>query len=163
MTNMKSKRPVITEPDVGEKRHNVYAGVIRQYHSAMSSGFFIEAISLMESIIADRLESLANELSASSNFSHCTLGRLLKYLKEEEQKNKIDTEIYTCLEEIAVWKNARNEAIHEMAKLLDEVFETHYERLEEYADEGYDLFRKLDKAIHKWRANQSVNHKISII
>lgn len=159
MTNMKSKRPVITEPDVGEKRHNVYAGVIRQYHSAMSSGFFIEAISLMESIIADRMESLSNELSASSNFSHFTLEKLLTYLLGEKQKNKTDNELYACFEEIAVWKDARNEAIHEMAKLLDEAFETRYERLEEYADEGYDLFRKLDKAIHKWRTNQSLTTK----
>ena len=73
MTNIKSKRPVISESNVGKRRHDVYSGVIRQYHYAMASGFYIEAIALMESIIADRMESMSNEISQTSNFSHVTL------------------------------------------------------------------------------------------
>lgn len=157
MTNIKSKRPVISESNVNKRRHDVYSGVIRQYHYAMASGFYIEAIALMESIIADRMESMSNEISQTSNFSHKTLEKLLCFLLGEKQKNEINEELYKCLEEIAVWKDARNDAIHEMAKILNEQFDSHYDRLEEYADDGYDIFRKLDKAISKWRKNNETH------
>ena len=62
------------------------------------------------------------------------------------------------LNEICIWKNSRNKAIHEMAKEINHSFADNYNALEEVADEGYTLFRELDNAIREHR-KQSTNIK----
>lgn len=154
----KRNRPTIQTSGVGEKRHQTYRHVIEQYHLAMSKGFYIEAISLMESLIGDRLESLANELSNSDTYSFYTLERLLTFLCGRNQVLSLSEKLKDVLNEISVWKNERNKAIHEMAKEINHSFADNYDALEETADEGYTLFRELDNAIREYR-QQSTNIK----
>lgn len=144
-------RPTIQTQDVGEKRHQTYRHVIEQYHLAMSQGFYIEAISLMESLIGDRPESLANELSDSDAYFCTTLERLLTFLCGRNQAPQLPDNLKEVLNEICVWKNERNRAIHEMAKEINHSFADNYDALEDTADEGYTLFRKLDNAIRAYR------------
>lgn len=156
----KRNRPTIQTPEVGAKRHQTYRHIIEQYHLAMSQGFYIEAISLMESLISDRLESLANELSGSENYSYATLEKLLIFLCGRNQALQLPDNLKDVLNEICIWKNERNRAIHEMAKEINHSFADNYDALEDTADEGYTLFRKLDNAIRAYRQEKSITNKI---
>lgn len=60
MENQKSKkkRAVSSESnDVGSKRHELYKGVIGKINSAIEAGYYLEAITLEESLICDRFAS----------------------------------------------------------------------------------------------------------
>lgn len=147
-------RPIVATSGVGEKRYHTYRALINQYHNAMANGFYIEAIALMESIISDRLESFANELSSSSDYSYSTMEKLLTYLCGKNQKDKVPVALLSIFDELSCWKDNRNKACHEMAKNINSPFYEQYEPLEDVADEGYDLFRKLDNAIDVYRKNK---------
>ena len=142
------------DPKVPTVRYYTYRAVIERYQQAFQDKYYIECISLMESIIADRLESLANQISSSRNFSYKTLEKLLEFLRGKNQHNLLNDELLCCLDEIYSWKDDRNIAIHEMAKLPDdllELFQTRYCKLEDIAIRGYKLFRDLDNSIRRFR------------
>jgi len=148
------RKTVTDNPQVGEVRYNTYYASIERYQQALENKYYIECISLMESLIADRLESLANQISESRDYSYKTLERLLEFLQGHKQKYLLNEDMLQSLEHIVNWKNDRNKAIHEMAKLTDnlnEQFSTRYANLKNIANEGYNLFRELDNSIRKFR------------
>ena len=148
------RKTVIDDPKVGVTRHDTYFAVIEKYQQALDNTYYIECISLMESLIADRLESLANQISKSKDYSYKTLEKLLEFLQGKKQKDSLNDEILQCLEYVVTWKNGRNMAIHEMAKLtnnLNEQFSTRYANLKSIAEYGYKLFRELDNSIRQYR------------
>ena len=51
-------REIADTPEKGQKRYWLYRSVIDRYNEAYKSGYYLEAITLMESLITDRLESL---------------------------------------------------------------------------------------------------------
>lgn len=145
---------IIDDSMVPGARYMTYYSAIEQYQKAFQQGYYIECISLMESLIADRLESLANQISSTKNYSYKPLERLLEYLLGTKQKDKLNDELLNCLDDIKTWKDGRNMAIHEMAKLsedLEESFQTRYNKLKKIADNGYKVFRKIDNSIRRFR------------
>lgn len=167
MQNMKNERhrPTISDnPNVGSARHSIYKDAIDRYHMAMDSGFYIEAISLMESLISDRIESLLNACAERKNtddskrteYSYQPLGSLVaSALKAEDIRNY--QPMVEEVNKIKDWKTKRNGAIHEMAKLSDtkigQPFSEKYANLKCVAEEGYRLFRELDKELMAGRKN----------
>ena len=148
------RKTVIDDPNVGTIRHDTYFAAIEKYQQALDDKYYIECISLMESLIADRLESLANQISDSNNYSYKTLEKLLEFLQGKKQKDSLNDEILQCLEYVVIWKNGRNMAIHEMAKLTDnlnEPFSAKYANLKRIAEDGYKVFRDLDNSIRRYR------------
>ena len=130
-----------------------------RYNEAYKAKYYIECIALVESLIADRMESLANEISASSKYSYSTLEKLITYLCGKNQSQLLNDEIVSVINKIKVWKNGRNKAIHEMAKLsedLNETFEQKYGELSQIADKGRELFNELNNEIRKFRKNKQV-------
>jgi gas vesicle protein len=117
----------------------------------MDAGFYVEVIALCESIIADRLESLANQISQSSQYSYETMGRLTDYLLGAKQRDSLSQEIVDVVSEIKNWTKKRNSAVHEMAKNIEGDFMEKYAKLKETAEEAIKLFRKLDNEIRKFR------------
>lgn len=57
---MTRTREIADNPQKGKIRYDLYKAVIHRYKEAMEKGFFLEAITLMESLISDRLESAIN-------------------------------------------------------------------------------------------------------
>ena len=156
--NKRIRQSVIDNSNIGTVRHDNYSGAIEKYHKAFADGYYIECISLMESLISDRLESLANQISESKEYSYCTLEKLLQYIDGNKQRPLINDEIHQCLEKLKSWKDDRNRAIHEMAKLsddLDESFQMRYAKLDGIAKDGLVLFRELDNRIRKLRNKKS--------
>ena len=112
----------------------------------------MEAVTLLESLIADRLEarlaSIHGQKSEKRKFS--TLGNLTQELKgcgagETEETKAI-------YERVDQWATLRNEAIHEFAKLREgssRKWETKYKKAVKAAEEGIGLFNDLSAEVKK--------------
>ena len=162
---MNRERPRIDNPDVGEKRHIMYKKAWERYNEAHDAKYFIECIAIVESLISDRLESLSNQITASSKFSYSTLDKLITYLCGKNQIQLLNDEIISVINKIKVWKNGRNRAIHEMAKLsedLTETFDQKYGELEQIADNGRELFNELNNSIRKLRNKKKKTQTIYV-
>ena len=139
--------------DAGKPRSERYASAIRRLNEAVEAGYYVETIAIEESLICDRMESLANELS-DGKFSYKTIGCLTDFLLGKKQKDAISPEIAEALKQIKQWAEKRNNAVHELAKLtpdMTETFDDSYRKLEDVAKDGLSLFRKLDNLIQKQR------------
>lgn len=133
------------------KRYNQIKDGMDQYKKAMDNGFYIEAIALMESAISDRMESTLNYLFPLKDYSYGTIGRLADALTH--------TNCYSIdfLSDIKGWAKKRNDAIHQMLKLLpeqDKSFQERYDELKQCAKEGKNLFRRLDNEHRKLKRYQ---------
>ena len=81
MKNIK-ERMVADTNEKGKIRYVRYKHVLEQYKKAMENGFYLEAVTLMESIISDRLESRAAYLEKTNGFE--TLGKLCNILSSDD-------------------------------------------------------------------------------
>ena len=143
-------RATIKTNGVAIHRHNIYTNVMSKVSEAIKEGFYLEAITLLESIIADRLESLCNQESQSNNNAFECLGRLIKRAKQYQ----ISDTWADVLNELEEWKEKRNDALHQMAKIEDgdfTSFEERYILCKSYAMNGKRLFRNIDNEIRKYR------------
>lgn len=150
---VKDIRKTIKDEGVGKARHDTYQGVLAQYSKAMKEGFYLEAITLIESIIADRLESITNQLSDTNEYSYGTLG----YLITGVRKLEISSKMSSIVDDIDEWRKSRNAALHEMAKFdredFEKPFDVRYAEFKQDAENGITLFRELDKEIRNYRNN----------
>ena len=126
----------------GEKRRELYSKAIRKAKSAHKNRFFIEAISIWESIIADRLED---------KHVFGTLGKNVSRLRSEEAtENK---EMFACFEKINEWADGRNVAVHELVKLdrdnLDNNWKKRYEALKKTSEAGFELSKEISALVKK--------------
>lgn len=155
---VKDIRKTIDEEGVGKARYETYKGVLSRYNSAVADGYYLEAITLIESIIADRLESVANQLFNTNEYSYETLWNLISGVRRLE----ISSEMTRVVGNINKWRNGRNMALHEMAKFDREdykkSFQDRYAELEQVAKRGYEIFNNLNNAIKKYRRNLNNNN-----
>ena len=149
---MKRERPTI-DNGAGPKRQKRYAKAIDRYNEAKNGGYFVECIAIAESLIGDRLESISNQISGGK-MSYQPLGQLVHFLQKQVTKASFDTDFVDILNQIGLWTQKRNFAVHELAKLtpnMKESFEESYNKLKSIADDGMSLFREIDKQIRKYR------------
>lgn len=151
----KGERPTI-DKGASKPRHDRYAAAIKRCNEAMQQGFYIEAIAIEESLIADRLESLTNEIT-KGGWSYKPAGKLAWNLQKKLQPF-LNVELIDRVKEIQKWCRLRNNAIHCMAKLtptLTSSFDEDYAELQAVAEEGKKVFRGIDDAIRKYRKAKS--------
>ena len=148
-------RPTILEdPDVGQKRYQLYKDSIEQFQKALSEGYFLECITLMESLIKDRLESIYNEIKHLDDTSKIPLANISDILDDLNEKELKD--------QLKEWTKKRNSAIHAMAKLQEcagLTFTDRYVSLRDIAIKGNELFKAIDSVIKKYRKKQSKNNQ----
>ena len=144
----KSIRRTIAEEGVGMLRHDNYHATISRINEAREKGFYIECVSLIEGLLADRMESLANQMDENNDHSHKTLGHLIKALC-----NCTPVGFDEVIVKIDKWRELRNTSIHELPKNLEPSFAVRYAELLSVADEGMALFREFDKLLSKYRAS----------
>lgn len=128
----------------------MYKQIWYRYNETYDAKCYTECIALVESLIADRMKSLANEISSSSKYSYLTLERLVEYFSGKKQTPLLNEGINQTIDKIKVWKDSRNKAIQEIAKLsedLSETFEQKYSELSKIADKGRELFNELNNEI----------------
>ena len=140
---MNRTREIANTPEKGQKRYLLYKAVIEQYKKAKENRFYLEAITLMESIITDRLESaLIYHGIIEQDHAFRMLGDCLT-----KAKNIISDQLF---DELNMWRQSRNQALHEIAK-IEEGDESSFEQRRPaqmlIAEEGYRLFNKLKKEL----------------
>lgn len=98
----------------GKSRAELYRQVAARMERALREGFWLEAISLQESMVADRLESLLEAVHGERN--HRSLGALISAARRLEGLEPGDVEFLGRLD---AWRVQRNEALHMMVKFSD--------------------------------------------
>ena len=93
--------------------------------SATAAGYYLEAVTLLESILTDRLESRASYLTGQ-NKGYQNLGPLVRTLQEHE----VVAEFRPIIKEIDAWRKRRNQAVHEVVKFQAAEHPTWEEKVE---------------------------------
>ena len=156
-TKKQTKKRAVNIPgnEVGKQRYDIYRYATVWVETALRQGYNLEAITLIESLISDRLESRLSQL-LGQDFSYKTLGGLIITIKDKETDEKLRALV---LNDLDPWRNDRNSAMHEMVKLADGDTKTWQDRMDALvpvANRGYEIYRKiatrvrgLKKFIHK--------------
>lgn len=143
------KRAIATSgQDVAKHRYQIYKSAFTRLKEAQNLGFFLEAITLIESLASDRVESRLSFIGGE-DFSFKTLERLVKKSTELET----DTTMKLLVEsELNIWAGKRNRALHEMAKIESgdvSTWDERYALLKSVVDSGVKLLRKIDRQVNK--------------
>lgn len=96
----------------GKCRHDLYRAAWHQIEKAERAGFYLESITLLESLLADRLESRLSYLHGGDP-GFRTLGDLMKLLGRLEKEESFRA-LYPRIE---TWAGLRNRALHELPKI----------------------------------------------
>lgn len=135
--------------DIQQTRYNLYKSAIDKAAESKDKGFFLEGITLFESLITDRLESTLTKVTGAE-VSFKTLGTLIRMVDSCAAFSPDFCRLITT--DLDAWRKERNRALHEIVKLEDgnlELWETRYQALEATYDQGFHLFRQIDLAIRK--------------
>jgi hypothetical protein len=141
-------------PGVGNDRYGLIRSAAGRIRDAMAAGYYLEATTLVESILAERLEKRAQFLHKDGDSDakkkldavkdgFRTLERLIRGLSQVED----DPELRAILTEVSSWAWGRNTVIHEMVKLGDTARDNWDARLAHarlVAEEGIALVCKFD-------------------
>lgn len=129
-----------------------YAFALERLKRAMDQGFYLEAITICESLISDRLLSSLDRRQGVERNARAGLHRLIKAHLDETLLDRSSQahgeKLLDLFSALRVWKDKRNELLHGIAKCLpgDEVHSSPIlmERAKDAAEEGLRLFRHLD-------------------
>lgn len=133
-----------TMSSVGQTRFNLYKEAYNRIRESIKQGFYLEAITIIESLVSDRLESRISFLK-KCDFSFKTLGELITESRRIEKDNELQMLVGQNLDN---WRKDRNKALHEMAKIADGETPTWAKRVEEInpvAKQGLVILRAIDK------------------
>ena len=131
--------------DVGSLKSELIKTANKRVSSCIKTGHHVEAIALLESLIADRLEAgLSRKKDGKQPMS--TLGPLLK---ESLSSGLIRDDF--CVE-IHNWSRERNKVLHEMVKVRDldsGNWRSRMKHARNLAIEGRQIYEKLSIEIRK--------------
>ncbi len=121
-----------------------YAGIIDWITDAMTNCHFIEAITLEESLISDRLVTACNLLGINKPDDLSFFDKLKKL---EDKDGQFDLN-YSLAH---TWRKERNDFIHNMAStpLSKSTLEDRFKKSQKIAEEGMSLFRDIDSLVKK--------------
>ncbi|MBT9161417.1 MAG: hypothetical protein DDT26_02723 [Dehalococcoidia bacterium] len=131
-------------------RAEMYRAAYARINEATKAGYHLEAITIIESIVADRLESrLTHVMGKDFSFQH--LGSLITKARQVEK----DLILLPLIDQdLDNWRIARNKALHEMAKIATGDTTTWADRVADLvpiSKDGLALLRKIDKQIKALR------------
>jgi len=124
----------------------MYKSAYSRIAESSKAGFHLEAITIIESLISDRLESrLTFVLQRDFSFQH--LGSLITKARQVETDPTLLSLIDLDLDK---WRKSRNKALHEMAKIADGDTSSWQDRvngLVPISEEGLKLLKTIEKQI----------------
>jgi hypothetical protein len=139
--------------DVAEARHQLFKVGFARINDAIEHRYFLEAICLIESLLADRMESRTSDhVEAFSGFMN--LGPLLKRLAACET----DARLRLLNQGVDRWRQSRN-AIHEVMKIDAHHISPWPARVAQLRDSaiaGRKLLRAYDVAVRQARRRKEV-------
>lgn len=135
------------------QRRELYRLANEQLNAAYNNGFYIECVSICESIIADRLEArlqfLRRKTDQPTRISE--VGKLLNQLGHIEPSESLD--LLVTYEQIRAWSSSRNEVIHQFVKITENNFrltpKARERRSAKAARDGRVLMRKIASLVRK--------------
>ena len=109
--------------DAGAMRHELYKAAWVRYNEAMSAGFYLEAITIVDSVITDRIEAYTQHLM-HFNETHQQverLGNALTALNIARQERQIadDDEYKATRNAVIEFNKGRNKAVHNFVILTN--------------------------------------------
>lgn len=110
------------EPGTGTNRYRLIRAAAERIRDAQAAGYFLEATTLIESILAERLEKRAQYLHDHHSQPPAALARLkdgfanLGPLVDALEKHEPEPALREVLGAIRSWAKDRNRSIHAMAK-----------------------------------------------
>jgi hypothetical protein len=139
---------------VARQRYDLYKLANEQLKAAYDAGFYIECVSICESIIADRIEARLQFLRRDTEKPPyvASLGSLLKQVEDTRAEDKRDLiEAYDAIRE---WSKARNATIHQFVKVTDRNQQSNGDdrirQARAAARNGIRLMRKVSALIRKY-------------
>lgn len=144
----------IDSPEVRAARAELIGMAVVQAKRAIDNGFYLEAIALLESLMADRIESILLRIGTEPP-RLVTVNQGIKSLKDVE----IQLADQTVLEEIKVWSHGRSKWIHEFIKIStsEELkWEVRVESAKEVAISGFALFNRLNASTKRFNRTRSL-------
>lgn len=118
-------------------------------NEAISNGFYIEAVCIAESIIADLLERRIAWLTIQSDREFSNLGPLITKLRGKPEP---DSTLLSLLTVIDAWRIQRNQ-IHELVKLSDiapiKDWDAEYLSFKQVAEDGKKIANELSKNVRR--------------
>jgi len=126
----------------GKQRAELYRNGIGRVERALREGFWLEAITLQESLISDRLEYLLEYITGQQR--HTTLADLLNRIERDVPSHLIDS---VLMEKLNAWRKQRNATLHMMMKFSARKNTTWLERLAECREAAWDgrvVMREVD-------------------
>ncbi len=137
---------------VAQARRVLYTKAISRVDAAIENGYPLEAIALLESMLADRLEARKDCITGqeTNNREFDTAYKTAEFLAGENQRESdVAKGIY---EAVKAWTPRRNELLHQMVKFADgddKDWEMRLKDAQSAAADGLALFRKLDQLVRK--------------
>lgn len=150
MTKDRKRAVRSSDNEVSQERYELYKSSFEWISKSISEGFYLEAISLEESLITDRLESYLT-WRTNTDFSFMTLGKLQRAVEKHETDDALRLLV---LDDLDQWREARNKAAHEMVKIEDGKQISWNDRMKinkTVAEVGLELIRKIDRQTRKLR------------
>ncbi|MDG1049233.1 MAG: hypothetical protein P8M11_07030 [Planctomycetota bacterium] len=134
-----------------QKSHR-YAFVHERYNKALSAGFYLEAITICESLISDRLLSSLHHREKVERNPKKGLAELIGKHKKQPLLDPVamanGERVMDIFSELDRWRRERNALLHGIAKCVPGTklapAASLMERSKKAAEEGMHLFRMLD-------------------
>jgi hypothetical protein len=143
-----------SDNDIGQERYALYKSSFSWIAKSIDEGYYLEAISIVESLVADRLESYLPSLF-DKDFNFKTLGELVQAIRSDKSGKTDEVLRSLVLNDLDKWRKDRNKAAHEMVKIEDGKRVSWKERVKinkTVAETGLELVRKIDNRIRKLRS-----------
>lgn len=166
--NLDTRTPSTRKAPIGDERYVLFRGAAHRISTAVNEGFYLEAITLIESILAERLEKRAQylyktlsikskEINKVKDGFQC-LGPLIIAINKHERSQ----DVLMALKEIDAWRESRNRALHEMVKIGSLTRDPWQERIDEarkIAVNGITVLLKYDK-IDRDQGHSNIEHPV---
>jgi hypothetical protein len=140
MADKKTRGKAYEGEGYGDLRYRLFVAARKRIEKAIGAGYYCEAITIIESIIADRLESRLSYLK-DEDFSFKNLGGLIK----ESRMLESNPDLLELMNDLDSWREARNKAIHELVKIESgkelSSWDQRMQEMGQTADEGYRILK----------------------
>ena len=134
-----------------QRRRALYRKAHGRIKAAEAQGYYLECIALIESMIADQLESLLakqHPVVEERLTDFATLGRLCN----KNKYTNLPSDLESCLDDVLLWADSRNTALHEMVKLSEnnlQTWEDKQSKAKAAIPKGLTLLKQLSSIVRR--------------
>lgn len=133
------------------QKYQTYKSAMEQINAAIEAGFYLEAITIQESIFADRLFRFCKDNGYSRSFNRATLGEELKFIRNKKLE-ALEELPFQYLDDLDLFWSRRNICLHQIAKSEPGTPTQDYADFMSLAEKTAKEGKKLANKVSKWAA-----------